>query len=460
MGPDMPHGVWQGKAAYMVSDNRIYVAGGEVADPANYLQILNLATMVWSAGTPLPVGVGQGNLVSFNTQLLYFGGYNQTSHATNETLSYSGGTWTKVKPMPAPLTYAAAVRAIDDQIYVIGGSDQYMLAQNSLAGVYAYEPRSKTWTTVASLPVPRENPVAGITSYGTIVCAGGSNLSQSMNTVLSLRIASMAVTTVLSSTVKTGGPISVTFTASMTYRPLAFVEGEVYLKDVMGVSFDLGSASASSGQQMTTFDVPQYAALGSARLNVPGLTAHDARGYTWTLPSLTSAAFTIAPGQPTQDQIDILATRVIELQAQLLEQNASLAVMSANSTSQASQVYVLQGSIEAAQENVDLLNAQLLTAQAQLASLQAQTNSSIGSASDWQNQSQSQLTALQAQIDLLNSQVNASQQQLGQIRTDAGSVQASADRKMDSTTGMLAVVLMIAAIAGLALAMVLVMRRK
>jgi hypothetical protein len=268
------------------------------------------------------------------------------------------------------------------------------------------------------------------------------------------------VTTVPSSTVKTGGPISVTFTVSMTYRPLAFVEGEVYLKDVMGASFDLGSASTSSGQQMTTFDVPQYAALGLARLNMPGLTAHDAKGYAWTLPILTSSGLTVVAGQALQDQIDLLSAEVLELQAQLLEQNASLAVMSANSTSQASQVNVLQGSIEAAQENVDLLNAQLLTAQAQLTSLQAQTNSSIGSASDWQNQSQSQLTALQAQIDLLNSQVNASQQQLGQIRTDAGSAQASADRKMDSTTGMLAVVLMIAAIAGLALAMVLVMRRK
>lgn len=57
----------------------------------------------------------------------------------------------------------------------------------------------------------------------------------------------------------------------------------------------------------------------------------------------------------------------------------------------------------------------------------------------------------QAQIDLLDAQVNASHQQLAQIRTDNGSIQASADKTMDSTTCMLALVLMLVAIAVLLL---------
>jgi N-acetylneuraminic acid mutarotase len=458
-GPNLPFGAWQAKAAFDRDTNVIYVVGGEggISYMTNQ-QVLSLSTMTWSAGTPLPAGVKTGNLAYMDGYLLYIGGINTTG-ATNATLSYYSGAWHVAKPMPAKLTYAAAAIGIDGQIYIIGGSNLYALGSNALKGVYAYEPHSDTWKVVATLPLGRETPVAGATSDGRIVCAGGTNLTVTVKNAFTLRIATMTATSGPTPTEMTGQPMSVTVTIELAYRSLDYFHSEVFLRDSAGTTYGLGSIGSVGGYAMMGFTLPQYAAAGGARLDIPNLNVHDTDGFAWDMPLITTY-FTIAAAPTLQAQIDLLNVSVGTLQTQLQGQQSLLANMTANSSVQASQIAALRTSIAAAQANLSSLQSMLTSAQTQLTALQTQTSSEINATSSRQNLSQTQIAALQAQIDLLNAQLNSSQLQLAQIRTDTRAVQSSVDQKMDSTTGMLTLILMLAAIAALAVAMVMMIRRK
>jgi hypothetical protein len=181
--------------------------------------------------------------------------------------------------MPARLTYAAATRGIDGQIYIIGGSDQYYLGTNALKGVYAYEPSSNTWTVAASLPEARENPVAGATSEGRIFCEGGTNLTESMKSVISLRIASVTIMVGPTTTGRTGQQMTATVTMALAYRSLDHFHSEVFLMDSEGTDYDIGTMSSIGGQATMGFTVPQFAGIGSAQVEIPSLHVHDANDF-------------------------------------------------------------------------------------------------------------------------------------------------------------------------------------
>jgi N-acetylneuraminic acid mutarotase len=107
--------------------------------------------------------------------LYVFGGYNGET-VTNAVWAYSPKTktWSAMADMPTAREDTAAV-VEKNIIYVIGGND---INNNNLATVESYNPATNTWTEEAPMLGTKASPAAGLlgtlkTGY-TIVAAGGA----------------------------------------------------------------------------------------------------------------------------------------------------------------------------------------------------------------------------------------------------------------------------------------------
>src|SRR6266487_1011218 len=101
--------------------------------------------------------------------VFYQRGLAWASLATVEAYDPRTNTWTTKASMPTP-RYSLGVAAIDGILYAVGGYK----SNGDLATLEAYDPRTNTWTTKASMPTPRESPgVAAID--GILYVAGGYN---------------------------------------------------------------------------------------------------------------------------------------------------------------------------------------------------------------------------------------------------------------------------------------------
>src|SRR2546427_4976019 len=83
-------------------------------------------------------------------------------------------SWTTLTSMPTPRSALAAVTGPDGRIYAIGGVDT-LRSPEPLATVEAYTVATNTWTTVASLPTPRQLLAAAVGPDGRIYALGGAD---------------------------------------------------------------------------------------------------------------------------------------------------------------------------------------------------------------------------------------------------------------------------------------------
>jgi hypothetical protein len=111
---------------------------------------------------------------------IYAIGGNASTGPTNIVEAYNPATntWTRVASMPTPRSGLAAVTGPDGRIYAIGGVD-ILRSPLPLATVEAYTPATNTWTTVASMPTPRELLAAVVGPDGKIYALGGANAAGS-----------------------------------------------------------------------------------------------------------------------------------------------------------------------------------------------------------------------------------------------------------------------------------------
>ncbi len=109
--------------ASAVSDNKVYIISGHLdsGTDCNLTQIYEPATDTWSYGTPLPVaifgasaGATSGVLAPKRFHLLYWD--------IQYVYDPENSTWTSGTPM-LTARYGAGVAVVNDEIYVIGGSD-------------------------------------------------------------------------------------------------------------------------------------------------------------------------------------------------------------------------------------------------------------------------------------------------------------------------------------------------
>jgi N-acetylneuraminic acid mutarotase len=173
-GAAMPTAVWFPAGAGVIK-NQIYVVGGYNSSNAAIAdnQIYDPATNAWTTGAPLPTATAQGAAAVVKNILYIFGGdagNGTCSTQTNAVWAYNPKTnsWSSRAAMPTARCSEAAV-VEDNVIYVIGG---YNNSSGRLNTVEAYDPATDTWTEESPLMVGKSEPSVGLVGK-TIVAADG-----------------------------------------------------------------------------------------------------------------------------------------------------------------------------------------------------------------------------------------------------------------------------------------------
>jgi N-acetylneuraminic acid mutarotase len=87
-------------------------------------------------------------------------------------------SWTRqALDMPMPLIAAAAAE-VDGILYAAGGNMKFYAA-NQLATLFAYNPKTDSWTQKKDMPTARELPAASVVDRIVYVIGGGSVLNRS-----------------------------------------------------------------------------------------------------------------------------------------------------------------------------------------------------------------------------------------------------------------------------------------
>jgi len=178
-GTPMPTAVTYGAAAVLLS--QIYVVGGNraagntragvVAD----VQIYNPVTKVWSTGTSYPTTIEAASAAVIKGILYVFGGSTDAITPTNAVWAYTPKTktWSPKAAMPtARWGTEAVVNPKTNIVYVIGG-DINASGNGNVATVESYNPVTNTWTEEAPMLVAKGQSAAGLLAGTTIVVADG-----------------------------------------------------------------------------------------------------------------------------------------------------------------------------------------------------------------------------------------------------------------------------------------------
>ena len=131
----------------------------------------------WTAGPPLPEPRAGGGLVIIGRALHYFGGYKadrQTDAGDHWSLALDGGTsWRREASLPDPRGHVSAA-VLDGKIYALGGDHGHDKTQIDVSSCHRYDPLTKQWTAIASLPDGRSHfESSTILHRGRILIVGG-----------------------------------------------------------------------------------------------------------------------------------------------------------------------------------------------------------------------------------------------------------------------------------------------
>ena len=138
-------------------DGRIYVIGGQFHldhyDTVSPVDIYDPAKNIWAKGAPLPTSRFSLGVVTGPDGLIYaIGGVDSSGKrvATVEAYNTLTDTWSTITSLPQPRDYLNNSVAVgsDGRVYAIGGR-----INNTLTGdVLAYDTKTKTWTTKTAAP--------------------------------------------------------------------------------------------------------------------------------------------------------------------------------------------------------------------------------------------------------------------------------------------------------------------
>ncbi|MGI8586155.1 MAG: Kelch repeat-containing protein [Chloroflexia bacterium] len=160
----VPEGVYGMGSA----NGKIYVVGGSdipTRTLTTTVQVFDIGANAWSFAPSVPRATGvQGPAVAtVNNHLYVIGGAdNNNVYSTTNILDLTTNTWTTGAPLPNALFLSGAT-ATDGLVYVFGGADN---AGNSTDTLYAYNPSTDTWATLASANTGGLGVVPSISPYG------------------------------------------------------------------------------------------------------------------------------------------------------------------------------------------------------------------------------------------------------------------------------------------------------
>ena len=108
-------------------------------------------------------------------------GHSRSAPTHVNVAAASGSSPVHEQPLPLPRVGLGAATGADGRVYTIGGNgpenERDPNNERDLGVVEAYDPRSNTWATVASLPGPRDFAAAVTGPGGQIYVLGGNDLT-------------------------------------------------------------------------------------------------------------------------------------------------------------------------------------------------------------------------------------------------------------------------------------------
>ena len=181
---DVPSDSWSTKApmptarAYVMgagANGMFYAIGGQTscgAPPLSTVEAYNPKTNAWTVKRPMPAGVLSGGTAVVRGIVYVIGGAGALPGggyaAWSRVFAYDPktDTWTEKAPMPTPRVNLGAT-ALNGIIYAVGGRNAGALAVNE-----AFNPVTNTWAPGASLAKVRQSFAIGSLA-GRVIVAGG-----------------------------------------------------------------------------------------------------------------------------------------------------------------------------------------------------------------------------------------------------------------------------------------------
>jgi non-specific serine/threonine protein kinase len=163
--------------------NQVVVMGGWVPSGDNPSatvsnRVFELQNGSWVELQAMPDARAAGAAAVVGNQIVVFGG-----QANGQPVSavdvYDSNRWSTTTPLPNPRDHLAGV-SDGRYVYAVGG--RHLTPANPQGTVDRYDPLTRTWTALPSLPTPREGLAATIVG-GDLVTAGGEQKTRVLNTV-------------------------------------------------------------------------------------------------------------------------------------------------------------------------------------------------------------------------------------------------------------------------------------
>ena len=149
-----------------VAGGKLYVMGGFDAAGRSLATVYAFDGSVWQGGPGLPLAVDHPSAASLDGSIYLSGGHSNGRDSAR-LARLDGGSWTEL----APMRFARGghtLLAAQGRLYAIGGNT----AAGNVAPAEVFDPAANAWTTLPSLPVPR-NHVSGFVLGSDVCVAGG-----------------------------------------------------------------------------------------------------------------------------------------------------------------------------------------------------------------------------------------------------------------------------------------------
>jgi hypothetical protein len=156
--------------ATLLSDGRVFVAGGDVNDVAtDSAELYDPETGSWTATTKMRA-TGNKRYDLIRATLLQDGTVLVVRPTSAALYDPATGTWTATGDMARPGTfYPTATRLLDGTVLVAGGSNG---EHDTAATAEVYDPVTRSWTKIGSMHYGRGS--ATLLLDGTVLIAGGN----------------------------------------------------------------------------------------------------------------------------------------------------------------------------------------------------------------------------------------------------------------------------------------------
>lgn len=137
----------------------------------------------WSYGAPMPVALDGTAVAVLEKEIYVIGGGNDNGTTSADTQIYAPATntWSTGVPLPVPTGNGCAA-VVNNVLYFIDGIIGTAGNGQDTSAVWAYSPKTQTWTPKAPMPTARRSVVC-VAEKGIIYVMGGYNNWTFLSTV-------------------------------------------------------------------------------------------------------------------------------------------------------------------------------------------------------------------------------------------------------------------------------------